>query len=212
MKNSYFIDSENILSQCEFHIDRIFNKKSLPENIFNKDYNNLLFFVFDDIFSEEFFEYYNRYLNKNSFDEFIFYTLKPHPKNYFFKHYDFYNAIKFPCGLNYEHYNALLSNFPSENIADSLKLNSNEFIITSISDNLYFYCNRDLELGIVISNDIEKIDEISKDGIFNTYEDIKDYTEEILMLKFGERVIPAESIEFYSHLINNFLEFGDSIG
>lgn len=176
-------------------------KKELPENIFNTGYGNYLFFVFEDIFTEEFFDFFINFLKLKKERYFCFYTIEPDAKEYFFKNYGFYNAFKLSIESTYEDYINLLNNYPKNNLADSMISNSNQFLIFSSYKHLFFYCNRDLEMAVMVSDELSNV---FKENPFNSYVDVNEFIEEIKSLKYGSGDIPKDILLFYQSLEKNY--------
>jgi len=175
---------------------------NLPDKIFNPDFQKINFFHFEDLFTSEFLIFYKSYLDMKDLDKFVFYCLDPKPRNYFYENFGYFGVVRLNKTISIDDYLTLLNSAPEKNSPDTLLHNSNELLIFSKNNELYFYGNRELELGIAISMRDSSFKDLDY-GLLNFYEDISEYTKEIKSIKYSGS-FDTNSEVFFSTLINNF--------
>lgn len=126
-------------------------KENTPfeRNPFNTRFNYFLGFDFDFVYDELFFTGIKSFLSKIKDEKLIFYTINPHPEEYFYKHFGKFSVFEIGINNTDEDLNKIMTTNPGDSPADSLAINSNDIAWFSNSDDWGIICSRDWEISIV---------------------------------------------------------------
>ncbi|RAT04121.1 hypothetical protein A6E25_08825 [Bacillus cereus] len=97
---------------------------NLPNQVFQNDYGNYMFGEFDSLMYDSGWNEIRK-LAQTTHDSFIIMgVLDPHPEEYYYKEFGYYNWLKLPLGLTGEQYMDVLEEYPQDSMADSIMNNS----------------------------------------------------------------------------------------
>lgn len=143
-------------------------KKDLPNQIF-KNYAHFIFLEFEAFMLDVFFHSITNISSK-----LFFYTLDPHPKEYYYHHFNKFNVFEFTDCDTHLGYLDLLHQQPDPSSADAIVDTVNSMVVCSYKRELAIYGDRTLEcliVGFKASLFKKKfIEDYGKKGIY-TFED-----------------------------------------
>ncbi|MFD0963242.1 hypothetical protein [Pseudofulvibacter geojedonensis] len=172
------------------------DKIDLPKIVFNeKLYKKYLFYDFDYIFSEFFYEDIISYLKATNQKSFVFICLEPQEDECVFEHFESYNLIEFPVDLSFNEYIYNLNYGVNNDISNAVIHRGQKFLIYSEKKDLVFFANRKFEMG-VFGYDQNQIDEKNIKVFIDNFMSAEEFL--------------TESLTFYSNLDNirdEFIEF-----
>ncbi|MED0873749.1 hypothetical protein [Bacillus mobilis] len=97
---------------------------NLPNQVFQNDYGNYMFGEFDSLMYDSGWNEIRK-LAQTTHDSFIIMgVLDPHPEEYYYKEFGYYNWLKLPLDLTGEQYMDVLEEYPQDSMADSIMNNS----------------------------------------------------------------------------------------
>lgn len=104
--------------------DIFYTDRELPEQVFRKGFNNYMFEEFDWAMSDDFWSTIQN-LAQHTKDDFIITTvLNPHPFDYYYKEFGYFNWAKIPINSTADDYFNILESGPSESPTDAMLFNS----------------------------------------------------------------------------------------
>lgn len=144
-----FISNKFEYEYYKLKVGSILKEIPFEENPFHERFKYFLGFEFDYIFNESFFEGLKEFSKASGNESIVFYTIKPSPLDYFFRHFNKFNLFEISNTASDSELNEILTKDPGGSPADSLFTNSNEITWFSESEDWAILCSRDWELGIV---------------------------------------------------------------
>lgn len=127
--------------------------KEMPNYIFKKNYRFLRFIYDYDSFTAEFAIILKKFTTTSLDDNFYLAVLKPNPKEYFYKHFGYYNYGVFPYNVSTDEYTKFITHSPDDSPADAILYNSNYICWLSGSLNWVIYLDREFEICVLAYND-----------------------------------------------------------
>jgi len=121
----------------------------LPDNLFQEELDNFLFFQSDFIYTDGFLRGIQTLINKEGNQSFVFYTLSPDPASYFFFYFKKYSVAIIPINATKQDYFNFLHRDPGGNLADSLWSNGETVGVFSESLDWGLFASKDWEIGVV---------------------------------------------------------------
>jgi hypothetical protein len=129
-----FLKTTKEFDENYFRIKKIFNMEvQLPYRVFKDNYSHYLFEEFDWALSEEFWDSIKKIANLVNDSHIILGVIDPHPVEYYFKEFNYYNWAEIPLECSSQQYYDFLWTAPESSQADSIVLNSNTIIWASPS-------------------------------------------------------------------------------
>lgn len=126
----------------------IIKSEMLPKNVFKIRFNYYLFISSSDPFTASFFEDFNEFIQNTNEKKYWITALDPDPVSYYSKQFNFYGAGEFSDQETENDYFELLSNYPKENMGESITITSESILIFPNSKRWAIYTERDLDIGI----------------------------------------------------------------
>lgn len=122
---STFIKDLQEFRNLESIVNSIFyTDRQLPEQVFRKDFGNYVFEEFDLAMSDKFWDTI-QILARQAQDEYVLCAvLNPHPLEYYYKEFGYFNWVKLPLNLTADEYLDILNIEPESSPADSITTNS----------------------------------------------------------------------------------------
>ncbi|MFB7142940.1 hypothetical protein ACFCYN_25465 [Gottfriedia sp. NPDC056225] len=151
---SFFIKDVNKFNKLKNIQEDIFLlDKEFPNQVFQKEFSNYRFEQFDNLMSEEFWTTIRRLAEWSKDEYVIFAVLSPHPKDYYYKEFGYFNWLELPINLTGDDYLDILNEGPQNYEADAIINNS--FIITLFSPSKKWgiWADRDYEITVIAFND-----------------------------------------------------------
>ncbi len=149
MTLDYISDKESYENQKSRFLTLFTDKLDFHENVFRKEFKYFLAFEFDFIHHPNFFEGLKYYLKFQKLNCFTYFTMKPSPEKYFYKHFKKYSIGLIPRETTDVELNEFLMRNPGSSPADALAINSQEIALFSESDNWGIVASKDLEIGLI---------------------------------------------------------------
>ena len=187
-----FVLKRKDFEEYERRVCTRFTKQSFKKNPFKKEFKYFIAFEFDFIYDILFFEGIKTFVKSNNDTSIVFYTRKPHPEKYFYKHFKKYSIFEFEITHSYHNLNEILSKNPG-NLADALEANANEICWFSNSDQWAMISSREWEISVIgftkeklKTEFLNSFDDKIK-TIFNTIEEEVDQLDEMLQFSDSAR-------------------------
>lgn len=150
------IFTEQDFLPIEVTVEKLVDKsKNLHENVFKEPLRFFLFITFCDLLLKPFPTLLKRYLTTKGETGFWVTAVDPDPRQYFAKHYGFFNTFEMRVTDEDEEYFSALHNYPKENGADALAINTNLLLVASFSHQWAIWADRDYDMAICAFSDVE---------------------------------------------------------
>ncbi|MEA4848958.1 MAG: hypothetical protein VB106_17125 [Clostridiaceae bacterium] len=199
--NEMFISDENEYQTFYQKINNIFNSESnFPKEVFKDEYFGFRFEEFDWAMSIAFWEILKKMALETNDEYILLAVLEPHPYNYFYKEFNFFNWIKIPIIADGNMYFDLLEYAPQNSFADAVLYNSTTVIWTVPSLQWGIWGVRDYGVCALGSKNGTLTDEIEE---LKTWKHIDEAIESWIAPNFSERLIPYE---FKELMLKNYSE------
>lgn len=149
MKVDFIVDKES------FERERIKKNKVfkpdllLPDNLFEKGFDDFLFFESDFLYHGNFFEGMIEFIKKMGDKSLIFYTISPDPVAYFYYYFKKYSVAIIPLTANVKDYYLFIHSDPGDSPADSMFSNGETVVLFSETPEWGIVTSKDWEIGIV---------------------------------------------------------------
>jgi hypothetical protein len=174
------IQDEQDFNAIEKCIDAIIDKsKEFPDKVFKSGFNYYLFTEFYFILQETLYDLLKEYMNKIGEETFWVSAVSPDPRKYFRFHYVFYAAIEFSISDDTSAILSALNDYPNENLADSIAVNTNSILVSSYSNQWAVYGERDQEIavcGFVDKSHMEMFREVFRDVLLGDERKAAEFT------------------------------------
>ncbi len=167
--------------------------RTFPEWIFSAPLTHYTFFIFDAIFSEEFFENLGDFLLELGGIGFTVFTLVPDPERYFFRHFGRYPMVTVLLNSSSEQYMASMFADPGGGSADAIGHNSSELLIYGGELSWCIYGNRDHEVAIFTAADQRLVDLWQR--IHGQTMDVKSAIKDILEPAWSPNNVPSDTVK-----------------
>ncbi len=173
------IDNLFVRRKEEFHkINELLHeaidvRKEMPDYVFKKKYKYFKFIYDYEAFSNEFWDILKNLTLISQDNSIILAVLKPHPEEYYYKYFGYYNYGVFPIDTTADQYTKFISHSPKDSPADAILYNSYYICWFSNSLNWIIYFDREYELCVLAYDD----DEYSKILQASTIHHFKSITE-----------------------------------
>lgn len=113
--------------------DMLFSDDNLPQQVFREQFSHYLFEEFDWAMSDEFWDTIQKLAEQAKDDFILTAVLNPHPVNYYYKEFGYFNWTKLPINLSADDYFNVLELGPNESPADAILFNSDTVVWLSPS-------------------------------------------------------------------------------
>lgn len=144
-----FITDKVEFEKYKIKINEIFPSYiSFENNPFNANFKYFIGFDFDFIFNDHFFEGIRAFLLKIGDKKLFFYTIDPHPEDYFHKHFNCYNAFEANIKTLTVELNDIMMKDPGDSPADSIAIHSDQIVWFSQSSDWAILGSRDFEIAV----------------------------------------------------------------
>ncbi|KXI47095.1 MULTISPECIES: hypothetical protein [Bacillus cereus group] len=122
---SLSIKNKEVFDKWKHELDGMIHfDLSLPNQVFQNDYGNYMFGEFDSLMYDDGWNEIRK-LAQTTHDSFVIMgVLDPHPEEYYYKEFGYYNWLKLPCDLTGDQYMDVLEEYPQDSMADSIMHNS----------------------------------------------------------------------------------------
>ncbi|MBJ8005810.1 MULTISPECIES: hypothetical protein [Bacillus cereus group] len=122
---SLIIKNKEVFDKWKHELDGMIHfDLKLPNQVFQNDYGNYMFGEFDSLMYDSGWNEIRK-LAQTTHDSFVIMgVLDPHPEEYYYKEFGYYNWLKLPCDLTGEQYMDVLEEYPQDSMADSIMNNS----------------------------------------------------------------------------------------
>lgn len=177
-----------------------FTKSDLPEKVFNDNYDNFLFEEFDWTTSGEFWDTIKGIAKVMNDDHVIVAVLNPHPVDYYYKEFNFYNWAEIPLEFDIHQYYEFLETSPNSSEADAIVNNSFTIAWTSPSMKWGIWGDRSYGTCILAFEKGNNIDSILP--ILDNWKPVKKAIDWI-SLNFKDQKIPED---FKNRIFKNYSE------
>ncbi|WP_078554455.1 hypothetical protein [Bacillus alkalicellulosilyticus] len=152
--NSFFIKDVNEYLDLKAILEEIIDiNKEIPNQVFQKEYRGYLFQQFDNIMSEEFFSTIRGLAEKSNDDYIVIAVLNPHPMDYYYKEFGYFNWAKLPLSLSNGYYWSILNEGPPNWEADAIVHNSFIIAFFSPSRKWGIWADRNYEISVIAFNE-----------------------------------------------------------
>ncbi|MGJ7913750.1 hypothetical protein [Neobacillus sp. LXY-1] len=141
-----YIKLKKILEEL-FHLN-----KEIPDQVFQRGFNNYLFEQFDFIMSEEFWTTIRDLAEKSNDDFVVLAVLNPHPMDYYYKEFGYFNWLKLPIDISSVEFLNILNEGPPNYEADAIFINSFIIALFSPSKKWGIWADRNYEIAIIASD------------------------------------------------------------
>ncbi|MGR3779337.1 hypothetical protein ACT1UG_27655 [Bacillus paramycoides] len=158
---STFIKDLQEYRNLESIVNSIFyTDRQLPEQVFRKDFGNYVFEEFDLAMSDKFWDTI-QILARQSQDNYVLCAvLNPHPLEYYYKEFGYFNWVKLPLNLTADEYLDILNIEPESSPADSITTNSFTIVWLSPSMKWAIWGDRNDEVCVLAFKDQSNVSEI----------------------------------------------------
>lgn len=151
---SFFIQDVIEYNNLKEFLEEIFHlNKEIPDQVFQKDFGDYLFEQFDVIMSEEFWTAIRGLAEKSKDDYVILGVLNPHPMDYYYKEFGYFNWVKLPLNLNKDDYWNIINEGPRNYEADAIIFNSFIIALFPPSKKWGIWADRNYEISVIAFND-----------------------------------------------------------
>jgi len=162
---SFFIKNVNEFIKLKKIQEEIFLlDKEIPEQVFQKEFSNYRFEQFDNLMSEEFWATICKLAEWSKDDYVTFAVLSPHPMDYYYKEFGYFNWLELPMNLSGDDYLNILNEGPQNYEADSIINNSTIITLFSPSKKWGIWADRDYEINVIAFND----NDLNIDAVLDT--------------------------------------------
>ncbi len=146
----------NIIDNQRIFLNKMEQLKSIvdinarfPLRTISKEFSEICFVNFDDIFTQEFFEGLRSFLIAIKESNLTYAVLDPKPEEYFFSHFHKYPFLDFNIDTSSQEFLADIEADPGDSPADAIVYNSNVIVIFGANARWVIYADRDYEVAIV---------------------------------------------------------------
>jgi hypothetical protein len=145
-----FIEHNSDYLELSANVGSVFDIAArFPSMVFQKTPTRLKFFEFDDVFETSFWQDV-RLIARACHDSRVdMLVVEPEASNYFERHFGYYGAAAIPVDTEPAEYRRLFSQAPPESPPDSLIHNGGILAFTGRSQSFGFWCERELEIGVI---------------------------------------------------------------
>lgn len=198
--NTFAISKTKEFEEFQRYIKVTFNSNQrLPEQIFNTSFSGFVFEEFDWAMSADFWNTIQQ-LAIVSQDSFILSAvLEPHPIDYFYKEFGYYNWFKLPIELSSEDYWDVLQLEPEDSPADAMLYNSEVVVWVSSSMKWAIWGERNLGICVLAFKNGNKI--IKDHPPIGKWRFVEEALTDLLPINFYGRQVPKD---FSNHLRRNY--------
>lgn len=197
----FFINDVQAFQTTNKELEKIFNiNQEFPTQVFNKEYKYYVFEEFNSVMSEDFWrtiQYLTDTLNEK---EITVAVLDPHPKDYFYEEFGYFNYLQIPTSLSNEDYMNILENGPEDSPADAPLYNSEKVVWFSSSKKWAIWGERSLDICVMGFNESTFLDHLLTPP--NNWSYLNKSVEELISLNFRNMIIPKE---FRDELLKNYI-------
>jgi len=134
------------------YLDR---SKSLPDNIFGKDFNFFLFVTFDEVRMGLFYRHVVDFAKELDEDEFFYVVLEPDPESYDIDSIIRYKAVFFSTSDSDEQFISALNECAGGVEPDCIMDNSDQILVSSNSQRWFVFADRDNDIAVCCFSDAE---------------------------------------------------------
>lgn len=199
---SYFLKNHQDFENTQNIIEQIIEKKNeLPNLVFKSTYSGFLFENFDNTLSSSLWPVLKKLAINSNDSSIILAVLKPDPQTYYFREFGYFNWCNIPVNLSLNEYEEILNFEPIESPFDTIQLNSNLIIWTSVSKKWAIWCDRSLEVSIIAFD--------SKESYYNLKPFVQDWVpvddpavKDWMQFTFEKFKVPDY---FFEKLLKNYL-------
>ena len=194
-----FLKTKEDFDKTNKFINNVFcTKNDLPEKVFNDNYGNFLFQEFDWTTSGEFWNTISSIAKLMDDNLIIVAVQDPHPVDYYYKHFSYYNWAEIPLEFTNDQYYEFIATAPKDSEADAIIYNTNTIAWMSPSMKWGIWGDRSYGICILAFEKATEIDNVLP--ILETWRQVKDSIDWIA-INFKDQKIPKN---FKNRIIDNF--------
>lgn len=203
---NFFIKDIKEFQSANKNLRNIFNtNKELPHQVFNQRCDYYLFEEFYWGMCEEFWptvQYLTKIFREK---EVTVAVLDPHPTNYFYKEFGYFNYLQLPTSLSSEEYRKVLEIGPEDSPPDAPYYHSEKIVWFSSSKKWAIWGERSLDICVIGFNEAVLLDHLMKSPSKWSY--LNEDVEDLIGLNFRNMTLPQD---FKDSLSKNYAHDIDS--
>ncbi|MED3992292.1 hypothetical protein [Priestia aryabhattai] len=203
---NFFIKDIQDFQSTNKNLKSIFNtNKELPDKVFNQRCDYYLFEEFYWVMCDDFWptvQYLTKIFNEK---EVTVAVLDPHPTDYFYKEFGYFNYLKLPTSLSSEEYSNALEIGPEDYPADAPYYHSEKVVWFSSSKQWAIWGERSLDICVIGFNESVLLDYLMTSPSKWSY--LNEDVEELIGLNFRNMTLPQD---FRESLSKNYAHDRDS--